>query len=56
MPLIKNCMNYGCCFDAPGNLVHYMCENTDMHAWVMFGKRFDIGSLDSYEEAKEMYR
>lgn len=50
-------MNYGCGFDAlSNNLAHYLCENTDMYAWVMPGKRFDIGSSDSYEEAKEMYR
>ena len=55
LPLIKDCMNHGCGFDAPGNLAHYLCENTDMHAWVMPGKRFDIGSLDSYEEAKALF-
>lgn len=55
LSLIKDCMNHGCGFDAPGNLAHYLCENTDMHAWVMPGKRFDIGSLDSYEEAKIMF-
>lgn len=55
LPLIKDCMNHGCGFDAPGNLAHYLCENTDIHAWIMPGKRFDIGSLDSYEEAKNLF-
>ena len=55
MPLIKDCMNHGCGFDAPGNLAHYLCEVTDMHAWEMPGGRFDIGSLDTYEEAKRIY-
>lgn len=55
LPLIKDSMNHGCGFDAPGNLAHYLCENTDIHAWVMPGNRFDIGSLDSYEEAKRMF-
>lgn len=31
-------MNHGCGFDAPGNLAHYLCESTDMHAWIMPGK------------------
>lgn len=31
LPLIKDCMNYSYNFDAPGNLAHYLCENTDMH-------------------------
>ena len=52
LPLIKDSMKHGCGFDAPGNLAHYLCENTDMHAWVMPGKRYDIGSLDSYEYIK----
>lgn len=55
MPLIKDCMSHGCGFDAPGNLAHYLCEVTDMHAWEMPGGRFDIGSLDTYEEAKRIY-
>ncbi len=53
LPLIRDCMNHGCGFDAPGNLAHYLCTCTPMHAWQMPGTRFDIGSLDSYEEAKK---
>ncbi len=55
LPLIKDCINHGCGFDAPGNLAHYLCSLTPMHAWVMPGTRFDIGSLDSYEEAKRLF-
>ena len=55
MPLIKDCMNHGCGFDAPGNLAHYLCKVTEMHAWEMPGSRFDIGSIDTYEEAKRIY-
>lgn len=55
LPLIKGCMNHGCGFDAPGNLAHYLCGVTTIHAYIMPGKRFDVGSLDSYEEAKEMF-
>lgn len=55
LPLIKDCMVHGCGFDAPGNLVHYLCGVTDIHAYKMPGKRFDIGSLDSYEEARSMF-
>ena len=46
-------------FDAPGNLAHYMVDNVEMHAWPMAGTgenlRFDIGSLDTYNEACEKY-
>ena len=39
-------LNHGCGKDAPGNLAHYLCERASMHAWVMPGKRHDIGSLN----------
>lgn len=55
IPLIKDCMSHGCGFDAPGNLAHYLCDITEIHAWQMPGDRFDIGSLDTYEEAKRIY-
>ena len=55
LPLIKDCLSHGCGFDAPGNLAHYLCTVTDLHAWVMPGKRFDIGSLDSYHEAQQLF-
>ena len=52
LPLIRDCLNHGCGYDAPGNLAHYLADVTTLHAWPMPGHRFDIGSLDSYEEAK----
>lgn len=55
LPLINDCMNHGCAFDAPGNLAHYLCSRTTIHAWPMPGKRFDIGSLDSYNEAQRLF-
>ena len=55
LPLIMNSIDNGCGKDAPGNLAHYMVEHTKMHAWKMTAGRFDIGSLDTYEEAKRIY-
>ena len=55
LPLIKDCMNHGCGFDAPGNLAHYLVDVTTIHAWQMPGHRYDIGSLDSYEEAQTLF-
>ena len=55
LPLIKHCLQNGCKADAPGNLAHYLCAATTLHAWEMAGKRYDIGSLDSYYEAQEMF-
>lgn len=55
LPLILDSINNGCGKDAPGNLAHYMVDHTIMHAWPMSAGRFDIGSFDTYEEAKRIY-
>lgn len=55
LPLIKDAMSHGCGFDAPGNLAHYLTDASVLHAWPMPAGRFDIGSLDTYEEAKKKY-
>ena len=55
MELVKSSVENGCGKDAPGNLAHYMVDRTEVHAWPMSAGRFDIGSLDSYEEAKKIF-
>lgn len=55
LPLVRGSIAHGCGTDAPGNLAHYLVEHTTLHAWPMPGGRFDIGSLDTYEEAKLKY-
>lgn len=55
LELIRHAVENGCGKDAPGNLAHYMVDNTVMHAWPMSAGRFDIGSLDTYYEACEKY-
>ena len=60
LDLIRNAVADGCGKDAPGNLAHYLCDHTAMHAWPMAGTgenlRFDIGSLDTYKEACEKFK
>ena len=55
LDLIRHSVENGCGKDAPGNLAHYMVENTEVHAWKMSAGRFDIGSLDTYYEAVEKF-
>ena len=55
LDLVKQSVANGCGKDAPGNLAHYMVEQTVMHAWPMSAGRFDIGSLDTYYEACEKF-
>ncbi len=55
LDIVKRSVENGCGKDAPGNLAHYMVDNTEMHAWKMTAGRFDIGSLDTYYEACEKF-
>lgn len=55
LPLIRTCLDNGCGYDAPGNLAHFLVERTTLHAWPMPGKRFDIGSLDTYHQAQQLF-
>ena len=55
LELVRHSVENGCGKDAPGNLAHYMVEHADMHAWPMSAGRFDIGSLDTYKEAQQLF-
>ncbi len=55
LELIRHSVENGCGKDAPGNLAHYMVEHTTVHAWPMSAGRFDIGSLDTYNEAVKRF-
>ena len=55
LDLVRHAVENGCGKDAPGNLAHYMVGHTVMHAWPMSAGRFDIGSLDTYHQAIELY-
>ena len=55
LPLIRHALEDGCGYDAPGNLARYLCGRTTMHAWEMPGRRYDVGTLDSYEEVKSIF-
>lgn len=55
LDLVRHAVENGCGYDAPGNLAHYLADVSVLHVWRMPGSRFDIGSLDTYEEAKKRY-
>lgn len=55
LPLLKNAMNEGCGFDAPGNLASWLCKKVDMYAYILDGKRHDIGDLKSYETVNALF-
>ena len=53
---IPEALQDGCGTDAPGSLVAWMCRHTVMHSMEMPGKRYDIGTLESYQEIKAHYK
>ena len=55
VPLVKVGIDSGCGVDAPGSFIAWLATQTPVHAFEMPGTRFDIGSLESYEEAKKKY-
>ncbi|MCH5332151.1 MAG: NTP transferase domain-containing protein [Alistipes sp.] len=55
LELVRHAVENGCGKDAPGNLAHYMVSRTSMHAWPMSAGRFDIGSIDTYNEAVKRF-
>ena len=53
--LIPEAIASGCGTDAPGSLVAWMCSRVPVHAMEMPGRRYDIGSLESYKAVCEMF-
>jgi len=41
--------------DAPGNLIKYLAEKSEVHGFVFDEHWFDVGSFESLEEAKKLY-
>ena len=56
LPKIPEAIRDGCGTDAPGSLVAWMCRHTVMHSMEMPGKRYDIGTVESYQEIKAHYK
>lgn len=53
---VKDALEAGCGFDAPGGFFVWLCKQTDAYAMEMPGKRYDIGNLESYEAVKAEYK
>lgn len=53
--LIRQGIADGCSTDAPGSYIAWLCTKADIHAMQMPGKRYDIGTLDSYHQINEEY-
>ena len=52
---IPEALEKGCNADAPGSFAAWLSKQTAVHAWVMPGKRYDIGDVKSYEYVKSVF-
>ena len=53
--LIKKGIESGCGIDAPGSFIAWLSTQTNVFTYEMPGKRYDIGTLASYEEVKHTF-
>ncbi len=53
---IPEALEAGCGYDAPGSFAAWLSRQTKMHAFVMPGKRYDIGDMKSYQLVQEIYK
>ncbi len=53
---IQEALDAGCGYDAPGSFAAWLSRQTPMHAYVMPGKRYDIGDMKSYETVRAVFK
>ena len=46
----------GCGVDAPGSFIAWICNRLPVYAMQMPGSRYDIGTLETYEEIRKTYK
>ena len=56
VPLVAKGIESGCGVDAPGSFIAWLSKQAAVHAMEMPGKRYDIGSLESYEAVQKTYK
>ena len=53
---IREALDDGCGCDAPGSFAAWLSQRTDVYAYAMPGKRYDIGDAASYDHVQKVYR
>ncbi|MBO7304418.1 MAG: nucleotidyltransferase family protein [Clostridia bacterium] len=54
--LVREAIADGCGIDAPGSYISWLCSRSPVYAMQMPGSRYDIGTVESYEKVKEIYK
>lgn len=52
---VKEALDAGCSKDAPGSFVAWLYDKSLVYAMEMHGKRYDIGTLESFEQVNKEY-
>ena len=52
---IPEALAAGCGADAPGSFAAWLSRQVPMHAFVMPGKRYDVGDVESYREVCQVF-
>ena len=53
---VKEALHDGCSKDAPGSFISWLYNKSIVHAMKMPGKRYDIGTLESYDKVNKEYK
>ncbi len=56
VPLVAKGIEAGCGTDAPGSFIAWLYKKVRVYAMRMPGQRYDIGTLESYEQIKNEYQ
>ena len=53
---VEEALDNGCKKDSPGSFIAYLYKVSPVYAMEMLGKRYDIGTLENYEEVKKNFK
>ena len=56
LPLVKQYLEEGNNPDAPGQVIPYLLQHTEVYAYVFEEKRYDIGTLESHERVQGIFK
>lgn len=55
IPMVAKGIEAGCGTDAPGSFIAWLYKKVRVYSMKMPGRRYDIGTLESYEQIKQTY-
>lgn len=54
--ILEGIASEACGTDAPGSFIAWLCQKTDVYAYPMPGKRYDIGDMAGYKEIQKIFK